>query len=113
MARRGRKSSSGYSGILLTLLVFVAGLVAGYAARSYKPLPLPVESRLVADKSSEQVADKSLKTLLRSTTERADKAEAERDRLASELAEISATKEKTEQELADLKIKAILTSTAQ
>ena len=111
MAARRKSSSSNGSPlgrIASTVLLLLAGVIVGYVWRSYLPMALPFESRLVADRSSEQVADSSLKELVRSSTDRASKAERERDQLRTELAGLKSNQQKTERELAEMQIKSVL-----
>ncbi|MCC6548234.1 hypothetical protein IT570_13800 [Candidatus Sumerlaeota bacterium] len=109
-ARRKSRSNSDipvgkvFGGILLLLV----GTAAGYLVRSYHPLPLPFESQLVADKSSDNVADQAIKEIVETANQRAEKAESERDALRQELASLKTNQQKTERELADMQIKSVL-----
>jgi hypothetical protein len=96
---------SRFKGVLKIALVLAIGLGSGYAWRSYFPLALPFESPLVADKSSQDVAQGSAMDGL---GRRAREAEAERDSLARKLADLEASHRDLERELADMKIKSLL-----
>ncbi|HNM45955.1 MAG TPA: hypothetical protein PKH51_02970 [Candidatus Sumerlaeota bacterium] len=108
--RKSRSQSDGVPAgkILGAIVLLFVGCAAGYALRSYHPLPLPFESELVADKSSDNVADETLKDIVRTATDRAEKAESERDALRQELATLRSDQQKTEHELADMQIKSVL-----
>ena len=90
---------------LKMVLVLAIGLGSGYVWRSYYPLALPFESPLVADKSS---ADVGQGAAMDGLGRRAREAEAERDAMARRLAALEATHRDLERELADLKIKSLL-----
>lgn len=86
-------------------LVLAVGLVGGYLWRSYYPLALPFESRLVADKSSHDMAGYAL---AEAQSRQLREVEAERDELLRRLERLEAQRAQAERELADLKIKSVL-----
>lgn len=96
-----------YSGLLL------AGVTGGYFWRSYFPLALPIESPLVADRSSADLGQDTFEEVLQQTREKAREAEQERDRLRKKVAELEKEKAETKRELGDSKIKSILQSASQ
>jgi uncharacterized protein (UPF0335 family) len=112
---RGRRSAGGggqafamvAAGAKVGALLFV-GIVAGYCWRSFFPVALPFESRLVSDKSSDDVATSQLRELVRSANERADRVEREKKTLAARVQELESARAKAQQELADLQIKNVL-----
>ena len=110
---RGRKKSSKNSGsfvgaVALFILPLVMGVALGYAWRSYYPLALPYESKLVSDKASADTDKSHLKEVARAAERRAEAAESERDRLRKRLAELEEDQQRTEMELGDLQIKSVL-----
>lgn len=106
-----RRGAAGGGGAVLLLsvakvsLILLVGVLAGYFWRSYYPVALPFESRLVADKSSSDIEGG---VMTESLVRRARQAETERDRLARQLESLEAEQERTERELAELKIKSVL-----
>lgn len=79
--------------------------MGGYAWRSYYPVALPFESRLVADKTS---ADLEEGMMAEAMVRRARQAERERDTLQRRIDALEKEQQRTEQELADMKIRAML-----
>jgi len=102
----GVLSKLGKMTFLTSLLA--TGVAGGYLLRSYAPLPLPFESPLVADASSKQVRDVESIELARAEALRAERAEADRDQLAERLRLIERENRTAERELAELKIKTVL-----
>ncbi len=89
-------------------------MLGGYFWRSYYPVVLPFETKLVADRSSSQVlggpgSSEETRELLR----RAERAEAEVAAMRERLERIEADRARAERELADLKIKSVLQDTAE
>jgi septal ring factor EnvC (AmiA/AmiB activator) len=98
---------AGAMAVLRVTALLLAGTVVGYCWRSFAPLALPFESRLVADKKS---TDIRLEQDNAAMARRLKTIERERDDLARRLASLEVTQKATERELADLKIKSLLTS---
>jgi len=98
----GLKKAAGVGGLISL------GLSGGYLCRSYFPLPLPFESKLVADRSSQDLSSDSLKNLAKAATTRAENAERQRDELQRQMADIETRQQDTERQLADLKVKSVL-----
>lgn len=97
MARRGKtKKKNGTGGVAVTLIVGMAlavGLSAGYAWRSFAPLPLPGPPELSGE-ATEPAAEKATNREIR--------------RLQAKLDEIGQLQEQTEEDLAEIQIKSIL-----
>lgn len=106
--RRGG-GGGGASGVLLATLkvalLLAVGVSAGYLWRSYYPLALPFETRLVADKSS---SDMEGYALAETQSRRLREVEAERDDLLRRIERLESDRAQAERELADLKIKSVL-----
>lgn len=98
----GVVAMAGKAGIVL------AAVAAGYVWRSYFPMALPFESRLVADRLSNELDATEWKEEVARAKERAEAAENERRRLTERLAEIESKGKIAERELAELKIKSVL-----
>lgn len=115
MASRGKARKGNDGGfwlwarrILGVSALLSAGVVAGYLWRSYAPLALPFESRLVSDNSSSDLSTASLRDLVATADSRAAKAEAERDRLRARLDKLEKEKVEKDREIADLQIRSVL-----
>jgi len=112
VAARGKGKGSGMmAGVgswLKALCMVGVGLVGGYVWRSYAPLPLPFESPLVADKSSDDVATAQLRELAKSANERADMEAREREALAARRRDIENDRRAAEANLGDMQIRTII-----
>jgi hypothetical protein len=75
----------------------ILGVLAGYAWRSYAPVPLPGETPLSSDQH-----------LVQAVTDRARGAEEEAARLRGEVNRLQRVQLETEEKLADLQIQATL-----
>ncbi|MCC5875499.1 MAG: hypothetical protein JJU11_04695 [Candidatus Sumerlaeia bacterium] len=106
--RRG-SAGGGVGSLLFTAikvsLILLIGVMGGYVWRSFYPIALPFESRLVADKSSADVEEGMMAEAM---VRRARQAERERDTLQRRLEAAENEQRRTEQELADMKIRAML-----
>lgn len=115
MAARGKARKGNDGGfwlwtrrILGVSALLAVGVVAGYLWRSYAPLALPFESRLVSDNTSADLSTASLRDLVATADARAAKAEAERERLRARLEKLEQEKVARDREIADLQIRSVL-----
>ncbi|MEQ8818876.1 MAG: hypothetical protein RLY93_01430 [Sumerlaeia bacterium] len=85
--------------------------MAGYLLRSYAPLPLPGDPRLSGMESplsDPPMVSTAVESTARDSLRRAEQAEGEVQRLKSELYQVQERQERTEAELADIQLKALL-----
>lgn len=104
-SRGGSAVIGGLLGWIKLAAVLAVGLAAGYAWRSYYPLALPFESRLVADATSSDLGNT---VELEEATARAKKAERLVKELSARVEELEEEQRETERELGDLAIKNML-----
>lgn len=108
--RRGKKSGMTMADTMVwagRLGLVVVGVAAGYLWRSYLPLALPFESRLVADKSSDDLALNAREELAAERS-RTEAAESEADRLRRRVETLESAAQKAEKQLAEMQIKSVL-----
>ena len=98
----------GFGGIVLMAVFLLFGIAAGYAWRSYYPLALPIESRLVSDKSPDDFSGEDLQAKAARAGARAERAESELDRMRRRVQQLEQEQNRTEKELADMQIKNML-----
>jgi len=98
----------GFGGIVLMAVFLLFGIAAGYAWRSYYPLALPIESRLVSDKSPDDFSGEDLQAKAARAEARAERAESELDRMRRRVQQLEQEQNRTEKELADMQIKNML-----
>lgn len=98
----------GFAGLLKVAAILLGGVAVGYALRSYYPLALPFESRLVADRTSKDMGAAQLQDLARAANRRAEQAEKQRDEMKREMDSLKSNKQQAERDLADMQIKSML-----
>ncbi len=89
-------------------LMLGLGLLGGYFWRSYYPVVLPFESKLVADRTSSEIVGGGDPAEVRELLRRAEEAEAEVASMRDRMERIEAERARAERELADHKIKSVL-----
>lgn len=102
-----RKASGGVDllGWLKIAAIALGGVAVGYGWRSFFPLALPFESRLVADGRSADIPDDSR---VKEAEARASAAQKELQTAQARLKQLEDEKRQAEQELGDLAIKDVL-----
>lgn len=109
MARgKSGKKLAAFAGVLKGGLLVAGGVAAGYCWRSYLPLALPFESRLVADASSKDYQVSSLEEVAKAAEDRVASLEAERDRLKNRVEELEEEHSRKDAEMGDLAIRSVL-----